>query len=160
MIDGYPRLFTIVAAVGAGLAAGVFFAFSTFVMTALGRLSDREGMSAMQAINKAAPSPSFMTALFGTAVVCVVLGISALTRLDEPSGRYQLIGSAAYLTGIVVTIAYHVPHNDALARVDPASIGAPHAWRGYLTQWTAWNHVRTLTCLAAAVLFSLALRVD
>jgi len=58
-----------IAAVGAGLSAGVFFAFSTFVMKALGRLPDTEGISAMQAINKAAPTPAFMAALFGTAAV-------------------------------------------------------------------------------------------
>jgi uncharacterized membrane protein len=40
MISGYPRTLTLIAAVGAGLSGGVFFAFSTFVMKALGRLPD------------------------------------------------------------------------------------------------------------------------
>jgi uncharacterized membrane protein len=38
MIDGYARLLTLIAAAGAGLAAGFYFAFSTVVMRALDRL--------------------------------------------------------------------------------------------------------------------------
>jgi uncharacterized membrane protein len=44
--------------------------------------------------------------------------------------------------------------------VNPASAGASDIWRTYLTNWTAWNHIRTLTSFAAAVTFMLALRVD
>lgn len=45
---------TLAAAVGSGLMAGVFAAFSTAVMPALRRLPAAEGMSAMQAVNVAA----------------------------------------------------------------------------------------------------------
>jgi uncharacterized membrane protein len=160
MIDSHPRVLTLVASIGAGLVAGVFFAFSTFIMRALRALPDAQGISAMQAINRAAPSPLFMTALFGSAVVCVALAVSALTRLGEPAARYQLAGSAVYLAGVVLTIVYHVPSNDALAVVDPAGAGAAGVWRHYVTGWTAWNHVRTLTSLAAAVILALALRAE
>jgi uncharacterized membrane protein len=151
---------TVVAAVGAGVAAGVFFAFSTFVMRALGRLPAAQGVSAMQAINKEAPTPWFMTALFGTTLVSVALAALALTQLDEPEAVYLLVGSAVYLAGIVLTIAYHVPRNDALALVDPNSSVATDAWARYRGAWTAWNHVRTLTCLTGSVAFTLALRVS
>jgi uncharacterized membrane protein len=160
MIDSYPRVLTLVASIGAGLVAGVFFAFSTFIMRALRELPDAQGISAMQAINRAAPTPLFMTALFGSAVVCVALAVSALTRLGEPAARYQLAGSAVYLAGVVLTIVYHVPSNDALAVVDPAGAGAAGVWRHYVTGWTAWNHVRTLTSLAAAVILALAVRAE
>jgi uncharacterized membrane protein len=36
---------------GSGLIAGVFFAFSTFVMKALARLPAAHGIAAMQSIN-------------------------------------------------------------------------------------------------------------
>jgi uncharacterized membrane protein len=153
------KTLTLIAAIGAGLAGGVFFAFSTFVMSGLGRASDRAGLEAMQGINKAAPTPVFMTLLFGTAVVCVLLGISAVRRLDEPVARWQLAGCALYLLMIVVTAAYHVPHNDALALVDPDSAGAPATWRHYLSAWTAWNHVRTLACAGSAVALTVAARI-
>ena len=38
MIDGSSRVLTLISAVGAGVVAGIFFAFSTFVMKALDRL--------------------------------------------------------------------------------------------------------------------------
>ncbi len=158
MIDGTPRVLTLVAAVSSGLVAGVFFAFSSFVMPALRRLPDAEGISAMQAINKAAPTPVFMSALFGTAAVALVVGIWALTDLDEPWAPYQLAGSVLYLSCIARTGGYHVPRNNALDRVDPTGAGAPEVWRRYLEEWTRWNHARVVGPLAAAVVSTLALR--
>jgi uncharacterized membrane protein len=157
--DGYSRALTFGAAVGAAVVAGVFFAFSTFVMPALRRLPNAQGLAAMQAINKAAPSSAFfMTALFGTAVLCVLLALSAVTRLDQTTAVYQLAGCLLYLLCVVVTIVYHVPRNNALAHLDASSAAAGGTWRHYLTGWTAWNHVRTLLPLAGSVAFVVALR--
>jgi uncharacterized membrane protein len=155
--DGYRPVLTAVAAVGAGVAGGVFFAFSDFVMRALRRLPDQNGLAAMQAINRAAPSPLFMTVLFGTAILCVVLGSSAVPRREEPEAMHQIVGSALYLVTVAVTMAYHVPRNDALARVDPGSADAGEIWRSYAGPWQSWNHVRTVTSLGAAVTLVLAL---
>jgi uncharacterized membrane protein len=158
MIDSYPRTLTFVATIGAGLVAGVLFAFSTFVMKALRDLPGTQGLSAMQSINRAAPNPLFMIVLLGTALLSLFLGVRSLNRLGEPAARYQLAGSISYLAGIVLTIAYHIPHNDALARVKPSASGAIAAWHRYATSWTAWNHVRTVTSLVASVAFALAFR--
>jgi uncharacterized membrane protein len=68
-----------------------------------------------------------------------------------------VVGSVPYLVGIGLTVAYHVPRNDALARFDPAAADAGAAWVRYARNWTAWNHARTLTSLAAAAAFALAL---
>lgn len=157
-IDGFPRILTIVAAVGAGLSGGVFFAFSTFVMSALGRLPAAQGISAMNAINRAAPSPLFMIALFGTGAVSIALSGLALVHLDRPWAVYVLAGTALYLVCLLVTVVYHVPRNDALALVDPTGPGAAHAWAQYVSPWTAWNHLRTITALAGSAIFILALR--
>ncbi len=59
---------------------------------------------------------------------------------------------------MVLTVVYHVPRNNALALVDPGGAGAPHAWAQYLSSWTAWNHVRTVSALAGMTAFILALR--
>jgi len=49
---------TLVSALGCGLTAGVFFAFSSFVMKALGRIQPAQGIAAMQSINgKTSPCP-------------------------------------------------------------------------------------------------------
>ena len=158
MMDGYLRILTVIAAVGAGVSGGVFFAFSTFVMKALGRLPAAEGISAMNAMNKTAPTPLFMLALFGTGVVSIVLSAAALRHLDQRWVLYVLTGTALYLVCLILTMVYHVPHNDALALVDPAGQGAAHAWAQYLSPWTAWNHVRTVTALAGSTAFIIALQ--
>jgi len=158
MMDGYLRILTVIAAVGAGVSGGVFFAFSTFVMKALGRLPAAEGISAMKAINKAAPAPLFMLALFGTGVVSIVLSAVALRHLDQRWAVYVLTGTALYLVCVVLTVVYHVPRNDALALVDPAGPGAAHAWAHYLSPWTAWNHVRTVTAMAGSTAFIIAIQ--
>jgi uncharacterized membrane protein len=158
MIDGYLRILTIVAAVGAGICGGVFFAFSTFIMKALNRLPAAEGITAMNAINKAAPAPLFMLALFGTGAAGIALSVVALRHREERWATYLLIATALYLICVVLTIVYHVPHNDALMLVDPNGPGAAHTWAQYVSGWTAWNHVRTVSALAGTVTFILALR--
>lgn len=157
MSGRYGRALTVVATVGSGLMAGVFFAFSTFVMTALGRLTDRQGLRAMQEINDAVPTPWFTVPFIGIGLVCVALVVLAIRRATTRQALYLLIGSGLYLVGFVVTVAYHVPKNGDLALVDPNSAGAASAWSDYQRPWTAWNHVRTLAFLGAAILFAVAL---
>lgn len=149
------------AALGCGMMAGVFFAFSAFVMKALGRLPAEQGIAAMQAINAAAVSLAFMAELFGTAVACAALAFSSLFIWDEPFAPYLFVGGALYLVGaILLTIIYHVPRNEALATVEPRNADAEGRWRRYLSGWTAWNHLRAAAGLAAAATLTVALYHD
>jgi uncharacterized membrane protein len=149
---------TFAAALGCGLAAGVFFAFSAFIMDGLDRLPPAQGIAAMQSINLTAPTPVFMTALFGTALLCAALAIWSLFHLGERRAAFVLAGSAIYLIGAIgLTIVHHVPMNDALAAVDPGAGGAATEWRHYMDGWTAWNHVRGAASLGAAAAFTAAL---
>jgi len=146
------------SALGCGLVAGVFFAFSTFVMSALARLQPTQGIAAMQSINITAINPLFMTALFGTAAACIILAVSSLLRWHQPGAAYLLLGSLLYLVGTVgVTIVFNVPLNDALARVNPDSPDGASLWASYLANWTFWNHVRTVAALAAGASLTIAL---
>ncbi|WP_041938993.1 MULTISPECIES: anthrone oxygenase family protein [Frankia] len=150
---------TLITAVGAAVVGGVFFAFSAFVMTALRQLPPDQGLAAMQSVNRQAPTAALMLVMFGTAAACVVLGVASVRDPDEPGAWYRLAGAALYLFGVLLTIAYHVPHNDALARVDPTAAGADGSWLRYAGDWTAWNHVRTLLSVAGAVVLVAAVRV-
>ncbi len=159
-MDSFLFALTLVTALGCGLIAGVFFAFSSFVMKALARLPAAQGVAAMQEINVAAVSFAFMLALFGTAVACAALAVWALLAWHEPFAPYLLASSALYLVGVIVlTIAYHVPRNEALARVEPHRADAESHWTRYLSGWTAWNHVRAAASLAAAATLTIALHV-
>jgi uncharacterized membrane protein len=147
----------LLTALGCGLIAGVFFAFSTFVMPALARLQPPQGIAAMQSINITVINPLFMIALFGTALACLFLAVSVLFKWHQPSA-YLLVGSLLYLVGTIgVTIACNVPLNEALAIVKLDSSEGATLWAKYLTDWTFWNHIRTVAALVAAALFAIAL---
>ena len=129
---------TLCAVLGCGLMAGVFFAFSTFIMCALARLQPAQGIEAMQSINRTVINPWFLGAFLGTAAVCILLAGTALWRWQQPGATYLLAGSLLYLIGtVLVTMAFNVPMNNALENVDPASNDAASQWNSYLTRWTA-----------------------
>lgn len=99
-----------------------------------------------------------MAAFLGTAVVCLVALIYSLFRLQETGIVYLLVGSVLYLVGsFLVTIVFNVPRNESLASVAAGDPNGTRLWSGYVTSWTAWNHVRTIAALAAATSFSIAL---
>jgi uncharacterized membrane protein len=157
MSSGLVRPLTVACAVGAGLVAGVYFAFSTFVMRGLRDVPPATGMAAMQTINRAAPNPLFVFALVGTGAGCVVLGILAGTRWSDPAAPWSLAGAVLYVVSLLITFAIHIPRNDALDLVDPASAGAAERWSAYLAEWVPWNHVRTVASMAGAIAMTVAL---
>ena len=149
---------TLCATLGCGLMAGVFFAFSTFIMRALARLQPAQGIEAMQSINRTVINPWFLGAFLGTAAVFILLAGFVLWRWQQPGAVYLLAGSLLYLIGtVLVTMVFNVPMNNALENVDPASNDAAGQWAGYLARWTVWNHVRTVAALLGAASLMLAL---
>ena len=157
-VDEWLFALTLFAALGCGLIAGVFFAFSTFIMKALARLPSGAGMAAMQSINVVVLNPWFLGAFFGTGVACILALISSLMRWHESGAVYLFAGSVLYLVGtLLVTIVFNVPRNQSLASVAATDPDGANRWAGYVTSWTAWNHVRTIAALAAAASFSVAL---
>jgi uncharacterized membrane protein len=158
-MDGFLFALTLVTALGCGLSAGALFAFSSFVMSALGRLPAPQGIAAMQSINVRAVTPPFMTVLFGPALACLALAVWALVDWHDSFSPYLLAGAAVYLAGVVgLTFGYHVPRNDALARAEPDTADAARLWSRYLEEWTRWNHVRVAAGVAAAAALTIALQ--
>ena len=153
----FMEILTFAAVLGSGLVAGVFFAFSTFIMRALGQLPANQGIAAMKAINVTVINPWFFLAFLGTGVVCLTVAFLAFGSAAGTHRAYLLAGCALYLLGcLLVTVAFNVPLNDQLASADPDSSGAAALWANYLSRWTFWNHVRTAASLAAAGLFAMA----
>jgi uncharacterized membrane protein len=151
---------TLLCALGCGLIAGAFFAFSSFVMKALGIIPPVQGLTAMQSINIVVINPWFLTPFVGTAALCLLTAGAAIMRWHDPGASYLLAGSVLYVVGtFVVTMAFNVPRNDALAALKPASPEAASFWATFVTEWTIWNHVRTVAALAAATAFTIAYRL-
>jgi uncharacterized membrane protein len=149
---------TLLSVLGCGLVAGVFFAFSTFVMKALARVTPAQGIAVMQSINITVINPWFMTAFLGTTAVCATVAVLSLLRWSEAGAVHLLSGTLLYMIGtFLVTIVFNVPRNNALAAVDPASAVGARVWTSYISRWTAWNHVRTAAALVAQGLLIIAL---
>ncbi len=157
-VNSLNYVLTLVTALGCGTIAGVFFAFSSFVMKALARLPADGAISAMQSINIAAVNSWFLVAFLGTAALSGATVVAALVQWSEPFALFLLLGGLAYLAGcFLVTIVFNVPMNDALAALPVTAPDRADRWRTYLAHWTTWNHVRTVASLVAAALLSIGL---
>ena len=116
---------TFVSALGCGLVAGIFFAFSSFVMRGLAGVPPTQGIAAKQSINVAVLNRWFFAVFFGTAACCLLLAVASFFRWQKSGAAYLLIGGLLYLVGtILVTMICNVPLNDKLAAVDPTSANA------------------------------------
>lgn len=145
-------------AICCGLAAGVYFAFSTFIMTALSRIEQAQGVSAMNSISSTILQSSFMPLFYGTTLVSLALAIIGLVRRGEPGAMPMLAGGLIYVVGMFLcTAVFNVPLNNALAVVDPASAAAVPVWTRFLRDWTFWNHVRTISSTAASACYIAAM---
>ena len=150
---------TLITALGCGLNAGIFFAFSSFIMRALGNLPPAQGAAAMQRINIDVINPWFMAVFMGTAALSAALAGWTLLDMQSPGALWRLAGAALYLLGTFgVTIVFNVPLNNRLAKAAPGSPEADELWRHYLKVWTAWNTVRTLAPAAALAALILSIR--
>ncbi|HWV34867.1 MAG TPA: anthrone oxygenase family protein [Thermomicrobiales bacterium] len=150
-MEVFFSIVTVVSALGAGLMAGIFLIFSICVMAALNRLSPATGVAAMNAINATILGPVFAVLFTGTGITSAVLVVGSILRWHEPGALLLLAGGVLYLVGsVAVTIAFNAPRNDALASIDPQDTTAAAQWATYVSEWTAWNHVRTVLTIASA----------
>jgi uncharacterized membrane protein len=146
------------SALGCGLLAGVYFAFSAFIMAALGQVGQANGAAAMNAINSTILRSLFMPFFFGTTLSSTVLAVVGALSWGEPGSTPMFAGAVANLLGMFgVTMRFNVPLNNALGATEPASPAAAPIWAKYLRDWTFWNHVRTVACIAATALFIAAI---
>ena len=150
MVDPILLGLRFTTALGCGLMAGLFFAFSVAVMGALARIQPPEGIAAMQSINRVILNPLFLIVFLGTAAASLLVVVTSLWRWHEAGSACLLVGALLYLVGtFLVTMLFNVPLNNALDAVTPASADGARLWANYLSTWTAWNHVRSITSSGA-----------
>jgi uncharacterized membrane protein len=138
---------------------GIFYAFSSFVMSALDHIPAAEGIRAMQRINVDVYHWTFMAAFFGAPILCIATSVLVARGSPGQAAAYAIAACVVYVLGnFVVTAAGNVPLNNALAAADAETVEAARVWSHYLVSWTRWNHVRTGASMIAAGLFLVALR--
>jgi uncharacterized membrane protein len=156
--DKFALILTVAAALGSGLIAGLFFAFSNSIMKALGKLPPNEGMAAMQNINAIILNPVFLGVFMGTDIVSAVLILLGIIRIGQPGSLWFISGALLYIIGsLLLTMVFNVPMNNALAAADAASPDGQEIWKNYLVNWTFWNHIRTIASLLASASFTVGL---
>jgi uncharacterized membrane protein len=145
------------AVVLSGLVAGVFMAFSDFVMKSLAAATPAAGIESMQIINRKVYGSVFLVLLLGMAPVSLGIAVYAIFAVSGPASGWLIAGGTIYVTGVfVVTIACNVPMNKRLDAMDLNVPGTESYWASYASSWTRWNHVRSATSAASAICYLLA----
>ncbi len=157
-MNSVTTIVVVAALLGSAVIAGVFFAFSSFVMRALAKLPDAEGIAAMQSINVVVLNRSFLGTFMGTALISAVIAVLAVVTWGSSAAPWILAGSLLYFFGTFLVTAFgNVPLNDELAAVSATEPEAANVWAHYLDRWTMFNTVRTAAATAAVLMFTIGL---
>ncbi len=151
-------LLAVFSAVSYGILAGVFLAFSDFIMRSLSQISGSGGVEAMQAINREVFRIVFMTLFISMAPISLVLVVHEL-MWGGSEALLLVAAGAIYVVGCFgVTVTRNVPLNQALDAMETDSASTVDYWtETYVPRWTFWNSVRTCACALASVLTVLGL---
>ncbi len=117
-----------------GAIFGFFYAWVCSTMWGLDAADPRIAIAAMQAMNGSVRNAVFAPAFFATPVVLALTGLLALRLKARGAGVAFLAGGLLYfLGGLVLTMRFNVPMNEALALVSvPDNIEEARAiWQPY-----------------------------
>ena len=150
----------VLATVTVGLTAGVMFCYQIAIMPGLHELGDRDFIRAYQRLDQKIVNPLFVGVSFlGGGALLVVA-----TALQEAgTSRFTLLGVATVVyvgAVLLLTMAFHVPRNNELARVpvDHASDDdLARARARFEGPWNRLHIVRTLASIASLALVAAAL---
>lgn len=141
----------VAATVSTGLLAGVFQLYAFAVMPGLRRVDDRTFVTAFAAIDRAIVNPWFLLVIFFGAPVFSALALVA--AWGASGGAWALGALAGTAVSVIITVAVHLPMNNALkAAAANASADAASIRRRFgEARWAAWNLVRAVLSTASAV---------
>ncbi|MEM9734654.1 MAG: anthrone oxygenase family protein [Pseudomonadota bacterium] len=142
-------------------AAGFFYAYSISVMVGLDAAPAKAAIEAMQGINREVTNVWFALSFFGAPLYALIALLLCLLTKNRAAAAWVFMAFAIYMSGTFgVTVSQNVPRNEALALVNATDTSADleTIWTTYSSQWTAWNHIRTLSSLAAVLFTALAFR--
>lgn len=128
--------------------AGVFFAFSTFVVPAARRIPAVEAVHMFQSFNRVIPRSLYLPVFLLSGLGGLATAIAGLVAGEW----WYVAGGAVAFVALVVSIAINIPRNNALDAAGDAD--AEPAWRRFVGGWAVGNHVRTVLCLVAAGLLA------
>ncbi|MFE3052916.1 DUF1772 domain-containing protein [Nocardia sp. NPDC059239] len=151
----------VAATLTTGLIAGVFYAYATSVMTALGQSDDRTFIDVMQKINVVIINPWFMLGFMGTVGFTVLAAALHLGKDNRTTLIWIGVALALNVIAFCVTSGLNVPLNNQLANAgDVGQIPDLAAVRSqFESSWVAWNIVRAVLHTLAFLVLTGALFV-
>jgi len=153
MFESLVAFTLFIAALGAGLTAGVYFAFSTFIMRSFDSLGATQAADAMNAINEIILRSWFMTLFFGSTLLYALLAGYAAINVDLDGRWWLFTAGVIYVVGMFLcTVLFNVPFNNRLAAAAESEDLKTEFWQHYYLYWTRWNHLRTLCSLITAAI--------
>ncbi|MCB5275404.1 hypothetical protein BJG92_02952 [Arthrobacter sp. SO5] len=143
---------TATSAVCAGVAGGVYFAFSALLLPALRALPAIQAVPAMQRININAVRLPLMVVFFGGATAALAVVITELASgAATPAAPNRIVGAELALAAFGITIVRNVPLNDTLAQITPDGPDIEARWNEFGRAWGVANHVRATAAIAATI---------
>ena len=151
MMNDWTVYTCLIMGLSSALVAGVFQAFSDFVMAGLRRAAPAGGIQSMQQLNRTVFRSMFLATFMLLVPASLGFAVFAWFAL-EGLPQHLIIGAAiVYLPSVfLVTAAGNVPMNERLDKMDYASAEAATYWQTYVSAWTHWNTVRTIGSIVTA----------
>ena len=156
--DGLATASLMAATLSMGLVAGVFVLYGHTIMPALRRTDAPTFVGAFRAIDTAIINPWFIGGSFLGALIFTIA--AAITNRGAQDFPWILGALIADVVVVAITVAVHVPLNDAIkaARIDtPAADLAEVRAQFHEARWAAWNLVRAVTSTGAFAALAWAL---
>lgn len=141
-----------------GLMAGLYFAFSVFVMQALNKLSPTAAGQAMNNINDVIVNTLFLPLFFGSTLWFAGLIVWQIADWNEANSIFFVSSAVIYIVGMFGVTAFgNVPLNNQLQRSNENDNALAMAWKNYYQPWLRLNHIRTISCILSTALLLMAM---
>ncbi|MES2689241.1 MAG: anthrone oxygenase family protein [Bacteroidota bacterium] len=135
------------------LIAGLFYGWACSVVPGLGRITDREYISAMQSMNKAIINPVFMLSFMGALIVLPLACYYSYSHSSITCFYLMLAAALFYIIGSFgITMACNVPLNNSLESFDLSSATAVEITQkrtSFEMPWNKYHLVRTIAAVAS-----------
>lgn len=157
----FSQIIQIIAVLLTGLAAGFFYSYQCSVTGGLGKLSDREYLTAFQALNEATLNPWFYASFIGCLFVLPLASWLSFNAGVQTSFYFLLSATVVYFTGTFgITMLVNVPLNEMLANFN---IGAStekdllSLRDRFEPSWNKYHLIRTVAVVLSFLLTILAM---
>ena len=138
------RLSALLALLLCGAIFGFYYAWVCSTMWGLDMAAPQVAVAAMQAMNASVRNAVFAPSFFGTPVVLLLTATLAWRDNRRPAAKgFALAAAIVAFGGVLLTMRFNVPMNEALALEAPQTPEAAEAiWQAYSPRWQMFNQIR------------------